>query len=147
MPNTSSPAALNGESDQFAALSRQVAQLRWMMLIVPALFFLLGAAASETFQATEIKAKRFIVTGDDGEPRAVLAAVDDVGRLSVCDADGDVRVQLRGAADIGTPQVILLDKKQKTTLVLGENADNGVGFVEYHKSGAYKGGHGGNAFD
>lgn len=104
-------------------LERRNQRLRWLLVILPAVAFLAAAATPGVWEGKRIVAEDIILK----------------------DKNGKIRVRIAADLDGNGPQLFLLSAQEKTVLAAGQNKRNGVGFVEYHVEGEFKGGIGGNA--
>ena len=104
-------------------MERQNRRQRWALLTLPAIALLVGAAAPGVLEGKQVVAEEVILK----------------------DKNGKIRVRLAADLEGNGPQLYLLSAKEKTVLAAGQNKDNGVGFVEWHADGEFKGGVGGNS--
>jgi hypothetical protein len=104
-------------------LERQNRRLLWLLLTLPAVALLAGAAAPGVWEGKKVVAEEVTLKDKDGTVRVLLAA----------DADG------------AGPHLILYTKKGKVALSAGQSKDNGIGFVDFSDEGQFKGGVGENA--
>ena len=104
-------------------LESTVGRLRIVLVVVPLLAFVLGAAANDALTAKSVTTERLQIVNPAGETRASLftnAKGDPV--LELYNADGSLLVNA------------------------GRSPDNGVGFIQFFdEQGQFKGGAGGNA--
>jgi len=117
-----------GEASQTLAsrverLERQNRRMRWLLFTLPGVALLAGAAGPGVWEGKQVVAEEVVLK----------------------DKNGKIRVRLAADLEGNGPQLYLLSAKEKTVLAAGQNKENGVGFVEFHAEGEFKGGIGGNA--
>jgi hypothetical protein len=117
--------ALRSLEARVERVERQNRRLRWLLLTLPAVALLAGAAAPGVWEGKKVVAEEVTLKDKDGQVRVLLAA--DSG----------------GAG----PHLILYTKKGKVALAAGQSKDNGIGFVDFSDEGQFKGGVGGTAIN
>lgn len=106
-------------------LERQNHRMRWLLLVLPLVALVLGAAAQDVWEGKRVVAEEVLLK----------------------DRNGNVRLRLVGdhVQGDGGPIILLLSADGKQVLAAGQNQENGVGYVEYYSAGEFQGGIGGNA--
>gem|GEM_PF-3259662 len=106
-------------NDRIAALE---SRLRWQVrmtgavIVVVLMVFVLGAGPGG-FE--EIKARRFVVSDEEDNPRVLLTSHGGATVLSMFDASGTTRARFSVLED-GHPEITLLDKSGQTMIRLAE---------------------------
>lgn len=139
-------------SDQSAIESRlqklEQSNRRLLLLCfgLPCLAFFLGAdAADKMWTGKKIVAEEIVLTDSEGEIKATLHVRDGSANFVLLDGNGTGRVRLSADAESAGPVLVLGSKNGKPALIAGTNKDSGIGSVDFHDDGVYKGGVGGRA--
>lgn len=87
---------------------------------------LLETAGSPTTVTEEMRARRVVLTDDEGKPAALFGVVDGAVRIELNDRRGELRVVL-AISDEGRPVLALLSSHGKGGIALGVGADGSSG--------------------
>jgi len=98
-----------------------------MVFIVAALAaaFLIGANTNSV--PDEIKAKRFVVVGDDGKVMLVLGSIEDGGSIGVVGKDEKLAALISSSENGG--DIFVYGKDEKVAASIGSNENGGIIFV------------------
>lgn len=93
------------------------------------------AATRARRRSRTIEARKFVVTGPNGERRGVLQVLNNgMADLALLDQNGRVRAELRVAAD-GGAAMGLYDQKGRRRVIVGNSARGHAGIGIYNASG------------
>lgn len=111
------------DTDRIAELERKMKRIVACVVILPAIAFLLGAAANDIVTAKSVTTERLVIVDGNGKERAAIFCLRQEPVLEMYNADHSL------------------------ILNAGKSPDNGVGVMQFFDSaGNFKGGVGGNAF-
>lgn len=155
--------------DRIETLEESNRRMKALVLVVPLLVVFMGAEDADTPAAhTTLSTQELVLNDAEGNARAKLHVGDDGPHLIMLDEKGGVRVRLAASEQEGpalwlvdsegwtrgvfrspqaeSPVISLNNPEGKPFLMLGQNTDNGVGFIQMHdREGEFKTGYGGNA--
>lgn len=129
-------------------LEKQNQRVWRLVVVLPCLAVLLGAAADNVWSGKKVVAEEFVLVGKNGETLSSLKLRDDAlgPILAMYDKAGKVRAAVTVQGD-KSGAFLLLNKDQKRAVVVGQNDMNGIGSIDFYDAGEFKGGHGGSAYD
>lgn len=152
-----------------ARLERQNRRQRLVLLALPVVGLLLGAAQVADWKGRSVTTEKLILVDSNGNERGSFAAEAEGSQLVLRDKNGRVRVRTYADYEGKGPAFFLINEKDKVAATLrmidngpimvlgnedgkhlvtiGKSVGNGVGFIEfYDDKGTLKGGYGGTAF-
>jgi len=113
----------SSNTDRIAELERKMKRIMASVIILPALAFVLGAAANDMIKAKSVTTERLVIVDANGKERAAIYC-----------------------GDKQEPVLEMYNADHSLIINAGKSPDNGVGFVQFFDSaGTFKGGAGGNA--
>lgn len=113
----------SSSNDRIAQLERQMKRTMVCVIFLPALAFLLGAAANDMIKAKSVSTERLVVIDANGKERAAIYCNDKQ-----------------------EPVFEMYNTDHSLIVNAGKSPDNGVGFMQFFDAaGKFKGGVGGNA--
>ncbi len=111
-------------ADRIAQLERKMKRIVACVISLPAIAFLLGAAANDMIKAKSVATERLVIVDANGKERAVICCTGDKQE----------------------PVFEMYNADHSLILNAGKSPDNGVGCVQFFDSvGKFKDGVGGNA--
>jgi hypothetical protein len=111
--------------DRVARLERRIRNLFILLLAIPALAFLLGAAANDVLKAKSVTTQKLVIVDPKGRDCAAFYV-----------------------SKKGEPVFEMYNQDHSLLLNVGKSDDNGFGFIQFFDNeGKFKGGVGGNALE
>ena len=111
------------DAERIAQIEKRMHWLFVLLLVLPVLAFILGAAANDSLRTKSVTTESLTIMDAEGKPRAALFIGND-----------------------GQPVLEMYNENKSLFLNAGKSQDNGVGFIQFFDSdGEFKAGVGGNS--